>query len=260
MRLLELVLGDAVAHQAADAVVALVDGDVMAGSRELLCRSQSRGPGADDGDLLAGRDGGGLRFDDAVHPGLVGDGLLDALDRDAAAGLLLGDGQHAGGLARRRAQAAGELREVVGGVQAVAGRIPAAPPDEVVPLGDEVAERTARGSRVAERDSAVHAAAGLLRHLAGPLVRILPFVDLAPVADTLVDRSLGGLDLGYLQEPVSGQPRLASMIAVSTSLPSRLATRWPPGRAGSRVGMILVNCALRLGQSDSTEVATVLPV
>jgi hypothetical protein len=52
--LLELVLGNAVAHQAADAVVALVDGDVVAGSRELLCGSQSRGSGADDGDVLAG--------------------------------------------------------------------------------------------------------------------------------------------------------------------------------------------------------------
>jgi hypothetical protein len=93
---------------------------------------------------------------------VIGDRLLDALDRDAAAGLLFGDGQHAGGLAWRGAEPAGELREIVGGVQAVAGRIPAAPPDEVVPLRDEVAERTPRGSRVAERDSAVHAAAGLL--------------------------------------------------------------------------------------------------
>jgi hypothetical protein len=55
---------------------------------------------------------------------------------------------------------------------------------------------------VAERDSAVHATAGLLRHLAGPLVRVLEFVDLAPVADALIDRPLGGLDLGYFEEPV----------------------------------------------------------
>ena len=202
VRLLQLVLGDAVAHQAADPVVALVHGDVVAGPGELLCRSQSGGPGADDGDALAGGDGGGLRFDDAVHPRLVGDGLLDALDRDAAAGLLLADGQHAGGLTRRGAQPAGELREVVGGVQAVAGRVPPAAADQVVPFGDEVAQRTARGSGVAERDSAVHAAAGLLRHLACALVRVLLFVDLVPVADPLVDRSLGGLDLGYLQESV----------------------------------------------------------
>jgi hypothetical protein len=53
---------------------------------------------------------------------------------------------------------------------------------------------------VAERDSAVHAAAGLLRHLTGAFVGILAFVDLAPVADALVDGSLGGLDLGDLQK------------------------------------------------------------
>ena len=39
---------------------------------------------------------------------------------------------------------------------------PVAPPREVVPLGDEVAERT---TVVAERDSAVHAAAGLTLEL-----------------------------------------------------------------------------------------------
>ena len=201
-RLLQLVLRDAVAHQPAESVVALVHRDVMAGAGELLRRSQSRGSGADDGDALARRDGGRLRLDDAVHPGLVDDGLFDALDGDAAAGLLLGDRQHARGLARCRAQPAGELGEVVGGVQPVAGGVPPAPPHQVVPFGNEVAQRTARSPRVAERDSAVHAAARLLRHLAGALVRVLPLVDLAPVADTLVDGALGRLDLGHLEEPV----------------------------------------------------------
>jgi hypothetical protein len=41
-----------------------------------------------------------------------------------------------------------------------------------------------------------------LGDLAGAFVRILAFVDLAPVADPLVDRSLGGLDLGDVQESV----------------------------------------------------------
>jgi hypothetical protein len=53
---------------------------------------------------------------------------------------------------------------------------------------------------VAERDSAVHAPAGLLGHLAGALLRILLFVDLAPVADPLVYRPLGRLDTVYLQK------------------------------------------------------------
>ena len=68
------------------------------------------------------------------------------------------DAEHARGLARRRAQPAGELREVVGGVQPLDRAVPVVAPDQVVPLRDEVAERAAL---VAERDAAVHAAAGL---------------------------------------------------------------------------------------------------
>ena len=198
--LLELVLRDAVAHQSTDAVVALVHGDVVAGARELLCRSESGGTRSDDGHPPARGDGRGLGFDDSVHPGLVGDGLLDALDRDAAARLLLADGQHTRGLTRRRAQPSGELREVVGRVQAVARRVPSAAPHQVIPFRDQIAQRAARGSGVAERDSAVHTSTGLLRDLARALVGILLFVDLAPVADTLVDGSLGGFDLGNLEK------------------------------------------------------------
>jgi len=53
---------------------------------------------------------------------------------------------------------------------------------------------------VAERDSAVHAPPGLLGDLACTLMRILLLVDLAPVADALVDGSLGGFDFGNSQE------------------------------------------------------------
>ena len=62
----------------------------------------------------------------------------------------------------RRAQPAGELREVVGRVQALDGLAALAAPREVVPLRDQVAERAAL---VAERDAAVHAAAGLAAQL-----------------------------------------------------------------------------------------------
>ena len=65
----------------------------------------------------------------------------------------------------RRAQPTGELREVVGRVQALDGRAALVAPGEVVPLRDQVAERAAV---VAERDAAVHAAAGLaLRSCSG---------------------------------------------------------------------------------------------
>ena len=84
-------------------------------------------------------------------PGPVDDRHLDLLDGDRV-GV---DAEHAGGLARRRAQAPGELGEVVGGVQAFDGGLPVVAVDEVVPVRDEVAERAAV---VAERDAAVHAA------------------------------------------------------------------------------------------------------
>ena len=76
------------------------------------------------------------------------------------------DAEHAGRLARRRAQPAGELGEVVGGVQPLDGLVPVVAVDQVVPVGDEVAERAAV---VAERDAAVHAARrlGCERLLAG---------------------------------------------------------------------------------------------
>ncbi len=200
--LLELVLGNSITHQAAQPVVAFVHGDVMSGAGELLRGSQSGGPGADDGDALTGCDGRGLRLDGAVHPCLIGDGLFDAFDGDAAAGLLVTDGQHASGFARSRAQPAGEFREVVGGVQPIARGVPPPPSNQVVPFRDQISKRTACSPRVAERDSAVHAPTSLLGHLACPLVRVLPLVDLAPVPDPLIDRSLRRLDLRYLEEAV----------------------------------------------------------
>ena len=84
---------------------------------------------------------------------------LDLLDGHRA----LVDAEHAGGLAGRRAEAARELREVVGGMQPLDGLAPAVAVHEVVPVRDEVAERTAV---VAEGDAAVHAPSGLLLQLA----------------------------------------------------------------------------------------------
>ena len=66
--------------------------------------------------------------------------------------------------------------------------------DEVVPLGDEVAERT---PAVAERDTAVHAAAGL----ALELPELLLLVDLVPVLDADRDGpATGQLALASAQE------------------------------------------------------------
>ena len=184
-RLLHLELGDAVAQQSARLVGTLVDRHRVSGAGQLLGRRQAGRPGAHDGHRLPGGD-------DAVVPGAIDDAHLDLLDRHGG----LVDAQHAGGLARRRAEPAGELREVVRRVQPVDGLAPLALPREVVPLRNEVSEGT---TAVAEGDTAIHTAAGLALQLGGGLL----LVDLLPVLDA--DRhgaTTGQLALPVLQEPL----------------------------------------------------------
>ena len=152
--LLHLELGDAVAQQAADAVGAFEHDDVVTGARELLGGGEPGRSRADHRDPLAGLDRRDLRHDPPLVPRPVDDLDLDLLDRHRV-GV---DAEHARRLARRRAQAAGELGEVVRGVQPVDRVAPVVAVHEVVPVGDQVAERAAV---VAERDAAVHAAPGL---------------------------------------------------------------------------------------------------
>src|SRR6516165_9558688 len=95
-----------------------------------------------------------------------------------------GAAEHAGALARRRAQPPGELGEVVGGVQPPGRLGPVLAPDQVVPLRDEVTQRAAL---VAERDAAVHAPPGLEFQPPGAEVG----VDLAPVGDAHAHRAPG---------------------------------------------------------------------
>src|SRR5690606_19137067 len=115
--------GDAVAEQAADAVGTFVDDHLVAGPGELLGRGEAGRSGADDGDLLAGEAAGTHGADPAVRPGVVDDRVLDLLDRHR----VLVDAEDAGGLARRRAQASGEVGEVVGGVETFDRLLPAVP-------------------------------------------------------------------------------------------------------------------------------------
>ena len=125
------------------------------GARELLRGRQTRrGPSRRPRRACPVVTVGHLRRDPALVPRAVDDLDLDLLDGDR----VLVDAEHARGLARRRAQPTGELGEVVGGVQPLDRVAPVVAVDEVVPVGDEVAERAAV---VAERDAAVHAPAGL---------------------------------------------------------------------------------------------------
>ena len=180
-RLLHLELRDAVAQQAARLVGPLEDGDGVSRSRQLLGRGQAGGAGPDDRDRLAREPLRRQRLHEAALEGLLDRRDLDLLDRHGR----LVDAEHARGLAGSRAEATGELREVVGRVQALDRVGPVTAPGEVVPLRDEVAERA---PRVAERDAAVHAAAGLPLELA----ELLLLVDLLPVPDADRDRTSGG--------------------------------------------------------------------
>ncbi len=212
--LVELHVRDAVHEQPADAPGPLEDGDQVAHPVELVRRGETRRTRPDDGDRPpAPRERRGGR-DPALVPGPVGDLLLDGLDRHRVAV----DAHRARALAGRRADAARELREVVGPVEADRGLAPLAAVDEVVPLGDQVVDRAARGHaadqqpRVAVRDAAVHAARALVRELALGQVR----VRLAPVVDPLQRRPPGLGPARDLDEP--GRP----------------AHQEPPTRARSR--------------------------
>src|SRR3990172_2154883 len=129
--LLHLELGDAVAEEAADPVRALEHGDGVAGAGELLGASEAGGPGADDGDGLAGEGVRGLRVPPPLLPGPLDDGQLDLLDGDG----VVVDPQDAGRLAGGGAEPAGEVREVVGGVQPLDRLPPLVPVYEIVPVG-----------------------------------------------------------------------------------------------------------------------------
>ena len=157
--LLELRVGDAEAHQPAGRLVALVDGDRVADLVELGRGREPGGPGADAPRRAARcRCSGGSGDDPALLEAAVDDRVLDLLDHHR----VVVDREHAGRLARRRADQAGELGEVVGRVQLVDRLAPVAAADEVVPVRDQVAERA---GGVAERHAAVHAARALLAQL-----------------------------------------------------------------------------------------------
>ena len=179
----QLHVGDAVHQQPADAVGAFVHRDQVAGAVELIGARQSRRPRSDHRHPLAGAHGRRRRFDPAGVEAALDDRPLGVLDGHRR----LDDRQHAGRLAGRRAHLAGELREVVGLVQPVERVAPQPAVHQVVPLRNQVVERTADGlagigaavAGVAERGAAIHAPGGLRAQLlvAGVAVKVLPVGD-----------------------------------------------------------------------------------
>ena len=113
-RLLDLEVRHPEAHQPARRLVALEQRHAVARAAQLLGGGHSRGPGADHGDALPGLAPRRAGRDPALLPGAADDRVLDLFDRHRVA---LADLQHAGGLAWRGAETAGELGEVVRRVQ-----------------------------------------------------------------------------------------------------------------------------------------------
>ena len=190
--LLDLEVGHPEAQEAAACLVALEDRDGVACAVQLLPARETRRARADDGDGAARALARRLGDDPALVPCARDDRELDLLDRHRV-GI---DAEDAGVLARRRAETAGELREVVRTMQLRDRFAPAVAIDEVVPIRDEVPERAAV---MTERHAALHAASTLLAELderkhahelevvAHPLarraVRCLPAVELLEAAD-----------------------------------------------------------------------------
>ena len=150
MALLELEVGNAVTEQASSLRVFLVDVDLVAGPRKLLRASQARWARTDNGDLLAGFVGGGLRLNPSFGEGAIDNRAFDRLDGHRR----VLNVERARRFARRGANSAGHFREIVGGEQVARGFLPLAAIGEVVPIRDLIVDRAAR---VTIGDAAIHA-------------------------------------------------------------------------------------------------------
>src|SRR5262249_6033297 len=157
---LELEVGDAVDQQAADAVVAVVDRDLVALAAQLLGGGETGRAGADDADAF-----GSLapRLDGphpALVPGRVGGEVFDRADGDRFKTLL--DDAVAFAQPVLRADAAADLGEVVGRRSELVGFLETALSGELQPVGDVVVQRT---MDLTERHAALRAARRLLGRL-----------------------------------------------------------------------------------------------
>ena len=183
--LLHLEIGNAVAQQPAGLGEFFVDVHVVAGPPELLRASHAGGTGTDDRDALAGLHRRRLGLE-PLGDGVVGDGAFDGLDGDR----IVVEVERARRLARRRADPAGDLGEIVGRVQVARRFVPAVAIDEVVPVRNLVVHRAAIGhagdriGAMAIRHAAIHAARGLrAQFILGQRQH-----ELAPMPDAFRDR------------------------------------------------------------------------
>ena len=171
--------------------------------------------------------------------GALGDRILDRLDGDRD----VLDVEGAGRLAWRRADAAGDLGEVVRRMEVARREVPLALVDEIVPVGDLVVDRAAV---VTIGDAAVHAARGLrldvlFRQRLDELAIVLqPLLDRAIAAVGPVELHEAG-DLAHFRRlsrrrgcvsgTVQWMARFASQRAIHFRMPGRSARSKPPSWA-----------------------------
>ena len=137
--LVELHVRDAVHQQPARAVSALQHRHRMSGTVELLrsgepCRTRSH-----HGDFATRAGLRRLRDDPALLETALDDAVLDVLDRDRRRV----DTEHTRPFTGRGTDTPGELGEIVGAMQPLERLAPEPAVDEIVPLGDQVVDRTA---------------------------------------------------------------------------------------------------------------------
>src|SRR6185295_8642761 len=165
---------DAVAQQSTDAVGLFVHRDPMAAAVKLLSCGQPRRTRAHDRNFSSRTEFGWLRLDPAFRKSALNYVLLDILDRNWR----LIDAQHTRSLARRRTYASGKLRKIIGRMQLANCFFPAPAINQIVPIRNDVVDRT---SGVTERYPAIHATPALCTQL---LFRKI-LIDLEPVVDPL---------------------------------------------------------------------------
>src|SRR5262245_13553675 len=246
--LLHLEIGDAVSQPPASLGELLKHVHVVAGARQLLRAGQSSRTRADDCHFLSGPVRGRLRFHPTALEGAIGNRAFDGFDGDG----IVVDVERAGGLAGRRADAAGDLGEIVGGVEVARSLLPVAAIDEVVPVRDLIVDRTAG---VTVGNAAIHAACRLF------LVFLLRqrAHEFAPMLDALLDRLVVAVlalvfqEAGDLAHSHSAEGSYSAASTICARCSSASARRYSTGITLRNIGQYFFQSARILS-------ATVEPV
>ncbi len=160
----ELHIRNPIHQKPAKAVTALKHGDIVPPLVELVCHGKPAGAAANHRDGLVCADFGRLG---SRKPGLVGmfnNGILIFLCRDRIAMQPAGTGM----FTERRAYSCRKFWKIIGFLEAVIGALPVSCIDQIIPLGHQIMQRTARshpGNRhpcLTERHAALHTSCALL--------------------------------------------------------------------------------------------------